>query len=86
MKKITMQVIADKLGVSKALVSKALANDPAVSDTTRELIWHTAEHMGYRIKSVKKASSFANTRNVAVLMPRAYVDDFEYWGQDHKWD
>lgn len=81
MKKITLQMIADQVGVSKALVSKALSNDPAVNDQTRETIWRTAGEMGYRIEKLKKATAFSKTGNVAVLMPQAYLSDIEYWGK-----
>ncbi|WP_058302652.1 LacI family DNA-binding transcriptional regulator [Gorillibacterium timonense] len=81
MKKITMQMIADHLQVSKALVSKALSNDPAVNDGTRETIWKTAEEMGYRFKNARKTGSASLKGNLAVLMPRAYLDDMEYWGK-----
>ncbi|SFJ76755.1 transcriptional regulator, LacI family [Paenibacillus sp. UNC496MF] len=75
-----MQTIAERLGVSKALVSKALSNDPAVNDVTRETIWRTAEELGYRVKAAKKVQVRDATRNLAVLLPEAYLGDFEYWG------
>ncbi|EES72405.1 sugar-binding domain protein [Paenibacillus sp. oral taxon 786 str. D14] len=82
MKKVTLQVIADRLNVSKALVSKALSNDPAVNDETRETIWKTAEEMGYRFKHQRKSNITADKTGIlAVLMPRAYLDDMEYWGK-----
>ncbi|MBB3113709.1 DNA-binding LacI/PurR family transcriptional regulator [Paenibacillus phyllosphaerae] len=81
MKKVTLQMIADKLEVSKALVSKALSNDPAVNEGTRETIWRTAEEMGYRMKLSRKTVPASRTGNLAVLMPRAYLDDMEYWGK-----
>jgi DNA-binding LacI/PurR family transcriptional regulator len=80
MKKVTLQMIADRLNVSKALVSKALSNDPTVSEVTRELIWKTAQEMNYRFKKRHKESIDPKTRNIAVLMPRAYLNDMEYWG------
>lgn len=80
MKKVTLQMIADKLNVSKALVSKALSGDSAVNEVTREIIWKTAEEEGYRIKG-RKPGSAPGTGNLAVLMPRAYLDDPEYWGK-----
>ncbi|WP_123041517.1 LacI family DNA-binding transcriptional regulator [Cohnella candidum] len=80
MKKVTLQSIADKLSVSKALVSKALSGDPAVNEGTRETIWQTAEELGYRFKTSRKPSAPMQTGNMAVLMPRAYLDDMEYWG------
>lgn len=81
MKKVTLQVIADRLNVSKALVSKALSNDPAVNEGTRETIWKTAEEMGYRFKQPRKSVPADKTGILAVLMPRAYLDDMEYWGK-----
>lgn len=81
MKKITLQTIAEHLGVSKALVSKALSNDPAVNEDTKETIWRTAEQLGYRIKSSKKQRAPANGGQIAALMPNMYLTDFEYWGE-----
>lgn len=81
MKKVTMQTIAEQLGVSKALVSKALSNDPAVSDATRENIWRTAERLGYRVRAPKKSPLAAEGGQLAALMPNAYLTDFEYWGE-----
>lgn len=80
MKKVTLQSIADQLNVSKALVSKALSNDPAVNEVTRETIWKTAEELGYRFKTTQKSYVSSQPGNMAVLMPRAYLDDMEYWG------
>ncbi|MEK0312595.1 LacI family DNA-binding transcriptional regulator [Cohnella sp. 56] len=80
MKKITLQMIADRLGVSKALVSKALAGDSAVNEGTRETIWKTAEEMGYRFKTARRFGPDTQPGMMAVLMPRAYLDDMEYWG------
>jgi Transcriptional regulators len=81
LKKVTLQMIADKVGVSKALVSKALAGDPAVSDETRERIWQTAQEMGYRFDALRKKSFNIRTGNIAVLMPEFYLCDMEFWGR-----
>lgn len=81
MKKVTLQVIADELNVSKALISKALSNDPSVNEVTKENIWKKAEEMGYRVKQSRMKFTAAQTGNIAVLMPRAYLDDIEYWGK-----
>lgn len=80
-KKTTLQTIADKMGVSKALVSKALSNDPKVNDVTKERIWETAAALGYRIKNSKRELMSSKTGNIAVLMPRFYLTDNEYWGK-----
>lgn len=81
MKKVTLQTIATKLNVSKALVSKALAGDPAVNEDTRETIWKTADMLGYRTKASKRNPPVSQGNgSLAVMMPQAYLNDFEYWG------
>ncbi|PRX04711.1 LacI family DNA-binding transcriptional regulator [Martelella mediterranea] len=51
MAKITVQMLAEQLGVSKFAVSRALNNKPGVSDKTRALIIEAAERAGYRMRS-----------------------------------
>lgn len=50
MKRVTMQDIADSLGVSKVSVSKALAGQPGTSHQLRERIQKKAFELGYRGK------------------------------------
>lgn len=45
--KVTMQDIADQLGISKNSVSQALSGKDGVSEETRKLIEETAEQLGY---------------------------------------
>ena len=51
MKRITMQDIADQLGISKVSVSKAMADQPGTSKALRERILKKAFEMGYRGKA-----------------------------------
>ena len=46
--KVTMQDIADALGLSRNTVSKAINNTGIIADSTRELILKKAVEMGYR--------------------------------------
>lgn len=46
--KVTMQDIADALGLSRNTVSKAINNTGIIADSTRELILRKAVEMGYR--------------------------------------
>ena len=48
MKKVTIQDIADALGVSRNTVSKAINNSEGLADTTREKILQKAVEMGYK--------------------------------------
>lgn len=55
MKKVTIQDIADALGVSRNTVSKAINNSEGLADATREKILQKAMEMGY------KQFSYVNT-------------------------
>ena len=65
MKKVTIQDIADALGVSRNTVSKAINNSDGLADTTREQILEKAIEMGYKqfsyVNTLSRASSFSST-------------------------
>ena len=67
--KITMQQIADRLGVTKVSVSKALNGQPGISGKLREEIVKTAKELGYR-----KKRSTANARHsrLAFVTPKRF--------------
>jgi len=50
-RKISMQQIADRLGVSKYTVSQALAGKEGVSESTRSQVMAMARALGYRMRS-----------------------------------
>ena len=50
MRKVTLQDIADQLGLTKVSVSKALNGRPGISADTRRRVMETAERLGYRGK------------------------------------
>lgn len=68
-KKITIQDIADALGVSRNTVSKALNNTGVLADTTREKILQKAMEMGYKQFSYypQTPSAVTETREIALL-------------------
>ena len=47
--KVTIQDIADSLGLSRTTVSKVLNHSPAVSDVTRALVLDKAKELNYRV-------------------------------------
>ncbi|MEM6821476.1 MAG: LacI family DNA-binding transcriptional regulator [Verrucomicrobiota bacterium] len=47
-KRVTLQVIADKVGVTKATVSMALRNHSRISESTQLKVKEVAERLGYR--------------------------------------
>ncbi|MBW4084359.1 substrate-binding domain-containing protein [Paenibacillus sp. S150] len=92
-KKVTMQKIADHLGVSKFVVSKSLSGKGGVNETTRERVIQAASQLGYftqknaYLHNVKHPSPAAgsdrNKQSVLVLMPniRSQTQDSLYWGK-----
>lgn len=76
-KKVSMQQIADSVGLSKYAVSKALAGKEGVSPQTREKIIDAATRLGY-FKQQRTGKS-AEEKNVAATIPGQ-----EIWGQDKR--
>ena len=63
MKRVTIQEIADELGVSRNTVSKAINNADGLADATRERILEKAIEMGY------KQFSYIRMNSRALLQP-----------------
>lgn len=92
-KKVTMQKIADHLGVSKFVVSKSLSGKGGVNETTRERVIQAASQLGYftqknaYMQNMKRSSQTTagdrNKQSVLVLMPniRSQTQDSLYWGK-----
>jgi LacI family transcriptional regulator len=60
-KKITMQHIADRLGVSKYTVSQALSGKDGVGVTTRNEVAAMARSLGYELKPAKRSAASSNS-------------------------
>ena len=62
-KKVTIQDIADELGISRNTVSKAMNNSEGIADATKELILQKAMEMGYKQFSYVSTLSNISRRN-----------------------
>ena len=65
MKKVTMQKIADELGISKNSVSLALRGADGIGDDTRASIIKKADELGYDY--VKKSNGSGKTKSIAFI-------------------
>lgn len=76
-KKVTMQDIADKLGITKVSVSKAINNQPGISAELRKQILSTAKQSGYiKTKHTKEVKKY----NLAIVCPkRFFLDDESFY-------
>ncbi len=76
-KKISMQDIADYVGISKNSVSLALNGKPGVSERLRDEIIAAAQHLGYaRLESMTKSSE---THNIIVLTAEYVLTDQQFY-------
>lgn len=88
-KKVTMQEIADRVGVSKYAVSKALSGKPGISAATREKIFEVASQLGYLEQKLGKRTQLMKQLNeeqsrlVGILIPNIRSQNREsgYWGR-----
>lgn len=78
-KKVTMQEIADRLGVSKVTVSKALHNKDGAGPELREKIIRLAKETGYQLPSEqKKAREKQEVRKIAVFCDSKFFDETQH--------
>jgi len=93
-KKISMQDIANRLGVSKNAVSLALAGKKGVSDQLQAQVRQAAEELGYTSPEAHTAAADAGRSTVLVLVPErvmSYEDNEHFlfyhdliWGLEEK--
>ncbi len=75
-KKVTLQTIADAVGVSKYAVSLALNGKPGVSDELREKIFSVAQSMNY--PKIPLAPG-RKSKNILVLIPAFIRNDMSFY-------
>lgn len=75
MTRVTLQEIADHLGVSKFAVSRALTGKPGVSEETRRSVLSVAENFGYTARRNRQALPSA----IEVIFKDRSVANRELW-------
>jgi LacI family transcriptional regulator len=78
-KKITMQDVADKIGVSKVTISKAIRGSTEISDLMRERIIETAREMGYKYTVEGKRFSENHAFSVCIISADRYFGQTDYF-------
>lgn len=73
-KKVTMQDIADRLGISKVTVSKALNGKDGVGEQLKEKIQLIAYETGYIISNSKKDKK-EFPKNIAICLNERFADE-----------
>jgi LacI family transcriptional regulator len=86
-KKISMQIIANRLGLSKYSVSQALSGKPGVSRESRLRILELAEVLGYRTKQtplrqlVQENSESVSTGTLFVYIKQEFRGEPDFWAR-----
>lgn len=74
----TIQDIADKLGISKGTVSKAINNAPDISETLRKTVLDTAVEMGYtKLRRLK-----SDAKKLCILVENMEYEEPHQFGYD----
>lgn len=68
--KTTIYDIAKKLDITAATVSRALNNNPKISEVTRKLVLETAAKMNYKQNRLAQSLRSGKSNNVGVIVPR----------------
>lgn len=68
--KTTIYDIAKKLDITAATVSRALNNNPKISENTRKLVLETAAKMNYKQNMLALALRSGKSNNIGVIVPR----------------
>ena len=83
-KDVTMQDIADRLGISVVAVSKALSGKSGVSDALREKIKQTANELGYTYNIRRRKGTSSATGNICVLASSRFIDADSFYLKYYK--
>lgn len=68
--KTTIYDIAKRLDITAATVSRALNNNPKISEVTRQLVLETAAKMNYKQNRLAQSLRSGRSNNVGVIVPR----------------
>src|ERR1700712_4562611 len=74
--RITILDIARKLNVTPSTVSRALNDNPVISDTTRNAVKKAAQKLNYQHNKVASSLRLGKTRIIGVIIPSAEINFF----------
>ena len=79
MGKVTMQMIAEHLGISRFAVSRALSGGEGVSAETRRRVIEAAERLGYVPPGAQRGRDHFRKRNILFMVEQERFKDQHFW-------
>ncbi len=73
-RKVTIQMVADKAGVSKSTVSRVISNSPDISDKTKEKVFAIMDELNYYPSAIARSLANRTSKNIGLVLPAD--DDF----------
>jgi len=74
--KTTIQDIARELNLTSATVSRALHNNPRISEQTKRLVLETANRLHYRRNKIASSLRSGKSHTIGVIIPSAQMNFF----------
>jgi LacI family transcriptional regulator len=68
--KVTIHDIAKKLNITASTVSRALNNNPRISENTRKIVQKTAKELNYQPNNIAAALRMGKSNVIGVIVPR----------------
>lgn len=74
--KTTIQDIAKELNLTSATISRALHNNPRISEQTRKLVLDAAQRLDYRRNRIASSLRSGKSHTIGVIIPSAQMNFF----------
>lgn len=68
---VTIRDVAKRVGVAPSTVSRVIANSPLISEETQRVVRQAMEELGYFPNAMARSLANAETRTIAIVMPRS---------------
>ncbi|WP_317316608.1 LacI family DNA-binding transcriptional regulator [Peptostreptococcus russellii] len=66
---VTIQVVADKAGVSKSTVSRVISDSPDISDKTKEKVFAIMDELNYYPSAIARSLANRMSKNIGLVLP-----------------
>ncbi len=70
MRRVSQAEIAEKLDISRTTVTKALNDDPNISDRTKEKVKGAAQELGYIVNNIGRSLVNNRTMTIGLIVPK----------------